>query len=211
MAYEQIKAERQGEVMVLTLNRPDRLNAWTYKMMGELVDAIETGNADPEVGAFVLTGEGRGFCAGADIEDTFKSRMDKSENGESSQEKLSDWISLVRSSKPIVAAVNGPAIGIGVTMILPCDVIVASEEARFGTVFVKMGIVPELASSHFLAARMGFGKANEMLLTGRIYPAEEAHRNNLCEHLVPADGLMAKAMYVPQCSRDRMTLGDVHP
>ncbi|MEP5930203.1 MAG: enoyl-CoA hydratase-related protein, partial [Nitratireductor sp.] len=199
MDYTQIKIEKRGNILLITLNRPDRLNAWTPKMAEEQADAIQKANDDPDIGAIVMTGEGRGFCAGADIEGTFKTRLDGKDPGNDTAGGSGgmpagvDWIELVRSSKPMIAAVNGPAVGIGVTMILPFDVIVASEEAKFGMVFVKMGIVPELASSHFLVSRMGWGHANEMMLSGRLYLAAEAREKGLCEYVVPGDKLLDKA------------------
>jgi enoyl-CoA hydratase/carnithine racemase len=161
MTYEQILAENRGAVCILTLNRPDKLNAWTPKMSEELADAIARANDDTAIGAIVITGAGRGFCAGADMEDTFKKRIDGTDPGENTAEGQGgmpaglDWVALCRESKPIVAAVNGAAVGIGLTQILPCDVIVASQEAKFGMGFIKMGLVPELASTHFLVQRMG--------------------------------------------------------
>lgn len=200
MDYRQIKSEKRDGVMLLTLNRPDRLNAWTPRMSEELADAIAKANDDEDIGAIIVTGEGRGFCAGADIESTFKTRLDGEDPGNDTKGGSGglpaglDWIALCRTSKPLIAAVNGPAVGIGVTQILPFDIIVASEEAKFGLVFVKMGIVPELASSHFLVSRMGWGNASEMMLTGRIYPAAEAREKGLCEYVVPHAELMPKAM-----------------
>lgn len=198
MDYTQIKTEKRDNVLIITLNRPDRLNAWTGRMAAEQADAIKKANDDPDIGAIVMTGEGRGFCAGADIGDTFQSRIDgedrNNENGGMPREV--DWIELVRSSKPMIAAVNGPAVGIGVTMILPFDIIVAAEEAKFGMVFVKMGIVPELASSHFLVSRMGWGHANEMLLSARLFPAAEAKEKGLCEYVVPGAQLLDKALEI---------------
>lgn len=198
MAYSQIKTEKRGNILIITLNRPDRLNAWTGQMAAEQADAIQRANDDPDIGAIVMTGEGRGFCAGADISDTFQSRIDGNDrnNDTGGMPRDVDWIELVRSSKPMIAAVNGPAVGIGVTMILPFDVIVAAEEAKFGMVFVKMGIVPELASSHFLVSRMGWGHANEMMLSGRLYPAAEAKEKGLCEYVVPGDKLLDKALEI---------------
>ena len=155
MQFEQITFEKEDDIAVITLNRPERLNAWTQRMNAELVEAVTLCNDDPEVGAIVFTGAGRGFCAGADIRDNFQARLDG--NGERVEH---DWVALVRSSKPMVAAVNGASVGVGATMILPMDVIVASDEAKFGMFFIKMGVVPELASSHFLVQRMGFGRAS---------------------------------------------------
>ncbi len=192
MTYEQILFEIQDNIGILTLNRPDRLNAWTYTMSAELTDAIESCNDNPDVGAMVITGAGRGFCAGADIKDTFQARLD-GEPAQRPKRNPTDWVGLVRSSKPIVAAVNGASVGVGATMVLPCDVIVASESAKFAMGFIKMGLVPELASSHFLVQRMGIGRASEMCLSGRLYPAAEAYEQGLVDRLVPHEQLMQTA------------------
>jgi enoyl-CoA hydratase/carnithine racemase len=154
MTYEQILYETRGEVALVTLNRPEKLNAWTPRMAVEMAAAFGRANVDRAVGAIVVTGAGRGFCAGADMQDTFRSRIEGVDPGENTAEgeggmpKGLDWVDLCRSSKPIVAAVNGAAVGIGMTMILPCDVILASEKAKFGMLFIKVGLVPELASTH---------------------------------------------------------------
>jgi enoyl-CoA hydratase/carnithine racemase len=202
MDYTQIAYRRDGTLGVVTMNRPDKLNAWTPRMAEEMAHAFRTANDDPEVAVIVLTGEGRGFCAGADMEDTFKSRLDGTDPGTNTAggsgglpEGL-DWIGLVRSSKPMIAAVNGPAVGIGVTQILPFDVIIAAEDAKFGLVFVKVGIVPELASSHFATARMGFGKTSEMMLSGKLYTGREVAEFGLADHAVPADQLWDKVREV---------------
>lgn len=200
MAYEQISVERRGEVELVTLDRPEKLNAWTPTMAGELAQALRAANDDPAVGAIVLTGAGRGFCAGADMEATFQTRIDGRDPGEDTASGQGgmprglDWVELVRESVPIVAAVNGAAVGIGLTQILPCDVIVASERARFGMFFIKVGLVPELASTHFLVQRMGFGRASEMCLSGRLYSAEEAFALGLVERVTPHDELIAQAL-----------------
>lgn len=200
MDYEQIRVERHDAVALLTLHRPDRLNAWTPRMSVELVDAIERANQDREVGAIVVTGAGRGFCAGADMADTFQSRIDGRDPGEDTAggegglPRGLDWVALVRESKPLIAAVNGAAVGVGLTMVLPFDVIVASERARFGMFFIKMGLVPELASTHFLVQRMGFGRASEMCLSGRLYAAAEAYEKGLADRLVGHDDLVGEAV-----------------
>jgi enoyl-CoA hydratase/carnithine racemase len=200
MNYEQISVERRDEVSLVTLNRPERLNAWTPRMSVELADAIERANQDREVGAIVVTGAGRGFCAGADMSETFQSRIDGRDPGEDTAggegglPRGLDWVALVRESKPLVAAVNGAAVGVGLTMILPFDVIVASERARFGMFFIKMGLVPELASTHFLVQRMGFGRASEMCLSGRLYDADEAYQKGLADRLVPHDEAVLQAI-----------------
>ena len=203
MQYEQIEVERRGDVALLTLSRPERLNAWTPRMSVELAHAIEAANADPDVGALVLTGAGRGFCAGADMQDTFQSRLEGRDPGDTAEGQGGlprglDWVALLREAKPLVAAVNGAAVGVGLSMILPCDVIVASDRARFGMLFVKMGLVPELASTHFLVQRMGFGRASEMCLSGRLYPATEAAEKGLVDRLVPHDELLPAALALAQ-------------
>ena len=192
MDYEQINMDVADGIATLTLNRPERMNAWTSQMNQELCHAVQTCNDDPSIGAIIVTGEGRGFCAGADIEQGFKARLD-GQPAATEGPGSTNWVSVVRDAKPMIAAVNGAAVGIGVTMMLPMDVIVASDQAKFALAFVRMGLVPELASSHFLVQRLGFGAANEMCLTGRLYPAAEAHELGLVDHVVPADGLMSKA------------------
>jgi enoyl-CoA hydratase/carnithine racemase len=201
MDYEQITVETGGEgVALITLSRPERLNAWTPRMSLELAAAFEAANGDPEVGAIVVTGAGRGFCAGADMQDTFQTRIDGRDPGGDTAEGQGglprglDWVALVRGSKPLVAAVNGAAVGVGLTMILPFDVIVASEKARFGMLFVRMGLVPELASTHFLVQRMGFGRASEMCLSGRLLEATEAYEKGLADRLVAPEALLPTAL-----------------
>ncbi len=183
-----------GLVAFITLNRPDRLNAWTPLMAEEQAHAIGAANDDPNVGAIVMTGAGRGFCAGADMQATFSSRIRGDDPGSNTADGVGgmpaglDWVALLRRSKPVVAAVNGAAVGIGVTMILPADRIVASTAAKFGMGFIKMGLVPELASTRLLAARVGFGHASDLFLSGRLISATEAARIGLADELVePAD------------------------
>lgn len=193
MNLEQTQFEIRDGVGLITLNRPERMNAWTYRMSDELTHIIEQCNNDPQVGAMVLTGAGRGFCAGADIQDAFNSRLE-GEATDTDRRNRRDWIELVRGAKPLIAAVNGASIGVGATMILPFDVIFASENARFSMGFIKMGLVPELASSHFLVQRMGFGRASEMCLTGRLYSAAQAHEMGLVDHLVQPEELIDEAL-----------------
>jgi enoyl-CoA hydratase/carnithine racemase len=192
--------EQRGAVALVTLNRPEKLNAWTPQMCIEQAAALERANADRSVGAVVMTGAGRGFCAGADMQATFQTRIDGRDpggdtaHGQGGLPAGLDWVVLCRRSKPLVAAVNGVAVGVGMTMILPFDVIVASEKARFGMFFIKVGLVPELASSHFLTARVGFGKASEMCLSGRMYGAAEAAACGLVDRLVEPEKLLDSAL-----------------
>jgi enoyl-CoA hydratase/carnithine racemase len=202
MSYQQITYERRGAVALITLNRPDKLNAWTPHMGMEQADAIAKANADPAVGAIVMTGAGRGFCAGADMEATFKSRLEgvdpggDTASGQGGMPAGLDWVKMARDAKPLVAAVNGAAVGIGMTMILPFDVIVAAENAKFGMLFIKVGLVPELASTHFLVQRMGFGRASELCLSGRLSPAPEAHQAGLVDVLTAPEDLLPKALAI---------------
>jgi enoyl-CoA hydratase/carnithine racemase len=204
MDYTQISTRPEGAVMVITLNRPDKLNAWTPTMADEQAHAIAAANDDPAIGAIVMTGEGRGFCAGADMDATFKSRIDGVDPGRDTAGGVGgmpaglDWVALVRSSKPIVCAINGAAVGIGVTMCLPADQIVASTTARFGMGFIKMGLVPELASTKLLAARVGFGKASDLFLSGRLIGADEAYRIGLADRLAEPDQLLRTAIDVAE-------------
>ena len=147
MEYEQILREQRDDVVVLTLNRPDRLNAWTPQMTAELTDAIEAADADRTVGSVVLTGAGPGFCAGADIERGVRRATARRRECGRAARAAGDWVDLIRSTKPIVAAVNGAAIGMGLTMILPFDRIVVADGAKLSIRFVKLGLVPELAST----------------------------------------------------------------
>ena len=193
--YSQIIVERHGDVELLTLNRPEKMNAWTHKMTAELIEAIEAGNADPAVGAFIITGAGRGFCAGADIGAVFKAQADG--DAKAAQPPPGrDWTQVVRGAKPIVAAINGAAIGIGITLVLSCDRLIASDAAKVSLRFVKMGITPELASSHWLVQRCGFGTASDLALSGRTIDGTEAARIGLVDEVVAADQLLDRAFEV---------------
>jgi enoyl-CoA hydratase/carnithine racemase len=172
--YEQIRYEVQDKVLTLTLNRPDRLNAFTPEMAGELIDAYDRADADDEVRAIVLTGAGRGFCAGADLKRAQGATFDYAD--EADHEDKGGRVSLraFESRKPIIVAFNGPAVGVGVTMTLPADVRLAATDARFGLVFARRGIVMEAASSWFLPRLVGISRALEWATTGRVFGAEEA-------------------------------------
>ena len=187
-------------MLLVTLNRPERLNAWTPKMGEELAAAIASANDDPAVGALVLTGAGRGFCAGADMEDTFSKRISGEDPGADTDGGFGgmsaglDWVELCRTAKPLVAAVNGACVGVGLTQILSFDVIVSSSTARFGMGFIKVGLVPELASTRLLAERIGPGRARALALTGDIWPAKQAHEAGLVDYLVEPEQLLPEAL-----------------
>ena len=202
MDYSQITYEVRGDVAVITLNRPERLNVWNPTMAEEQAIAISRANEDPSVGAIVTTGAGRGFCAGADMQATFQSCIDGVDPGEDTAGGRGgmpaglDWVSVVRAAKPMVAAVNGAAVGIGVTMCLPMDQILTSPAAKFGMGFIKMGLVPELASTRLLAERVGFGQASDLCLSGRLISGEEAQRIGLADRLADANELLDVAVEV---------------
>jgi enoyl-CoA hydratase/carnithine racemase len=202
MEYEQILYDVRDEVAVITLHRPAKLNAWTPRMAEEQADAIARANDDPAIGAIVTVGAGRGFCAGADMEATFQTRIDGTDPGNDTAGGTGgmpagiDWVALVRGSKPMVAAINGAAIGIGVTMCLPMDQIVTVPAAKLGMGFITMGLVPELASTRLLAERVGFGRASDLCLSGRIVSGAEAHAIGLADRLVEPDALLDAAVEV---------------
>ncbi|WP_420453587.1 enoyl-CoA hydratase/isomerase family protein [Ilumatobacter sp.] len=191
---EQIEIEDRGPVRIVRLHRPDKLNAWTPRMHAELFAAITAGNDDGSVGAFVVTGSGRGFCAGADIGEVFAARAEGAvdADGRRADEARGDWVALIRSSKPVVAAINGAAIGVGLTLTLPMDFLVAAPEAKLSVRFVKMGLVPELASSHFLVQRCGWGRASDLSLSGRTVLGDEALQIGLVDEI--ADDVVAAAI-----------------
>ena len=196
--FEQILVEQVADVVRITLNRPERLNAWTPKMLREMTQVITDANDDTSVGAIVVTGAGRGFCAGADIGSQFAPGVEGKEREDRPAVDRSavDWVQLCRTSKPLVAAINGACIGIGLTMVLPFDQIIAADDAKLSARFVKMGLVPELASSHFLVARCGFGAASWLALSGTTVLGEEAARLRLVDRSVPVGQVVDEAMTV---------------
>ena len=191
----QIIVEQSDAVLRITLNRPEKMNAWTPTMMVELMAAIGGANEDPSVGAIVVTGAGRGFCAGADIEAVFDKGLkgEREESAPDQRSQATDWITLCRESKPLIAAINGASIGVGLTMVLPFDQILAARGAKLSCRFVKMGLVPELASSHFLVTRCGFGSASWLALSGATVLAEEAKELGLVDRVVEPDALLDEA------------------
>lgn len=195
MAFTQITAEDRGELTLITLNRPEKLNAWTRQMSFELVDAITAANDNPAIGAIVVTGAGRGFCAGADIESQFKTQLEgERPAGADVERERVDWVSFCRAAKPLVAAINGAAIGVGLTMVLPFDQLIAAEDAKLSCRFIKMGLTPELASSRFLLQRCGWGVASDLALSGRVISGSQAAQVGLVDAAVPAAEVLATAL-----------------
>jgi len=201
MAHEMILTEQHGRVGVIKFNRPERLNALHPKMTAEMRAQVEAWNEDASVGAIVLTGEGRAFCAGADIggwNREIERREQPSEgNGQRQRQPREPEESLTElfiRSKPIVCALNGPAIGAGLTITLPCDVRIASPQARLSMRFIRVGVLPELASTYILPHIVGLGHAMELMLSGRIIGGEEAGRIGLVNRVVEADKLLDDAI-----------------
>ena len=179
MEFEQITTELADGVMTITLNRPDRLNAFTGTMGEELRAAFDQADADDDVRAVIVTGAGRGFCAGADLGsggDTFARREHEDPDSIPRDGGGRLTLRIFECTKPVIAAINGPAVGVGATMTLPMDVRLASESARIGFVFVRRGIVPEACSSWFLPRLVGISRAMEWVATGRVFDARRGAR-----------------------------------
>lgn len=198
MAYEQITYEVADRVATITLNRPERLNAFTHPMADEIIAAFDAADADDEVRVVVVTGAGRGFCAGADLAGPGGG---SDEPGASFDHGGGDVVRdyggrvslrIFASHKPVIGAINGPAVGVGATMTLPMDVRLLSASARMGFVFARRGIVPEAASSWFLPRVVGISRAMEWVATGRVFDAAEALDAGLARSVhAPADLLPA--------------------
>ncbi|TMK99501.1 MAG: enoyl-CoA hydratase [Actinobacteria bacterium] len=196
MAYEQIATDVADRILTITLNRPERLNAWTATMCGELMAAFDEADADDEIGAIIVTGAGRGFCAGADLEgggDTFDWRK-RAQAGAPARDNGGEFtLRVFACTKPVIAAINGPAVGVGATMTLPMDVRLAAEDARIGFVFARRGIIPEACSSWFLPRVVGISRAMEWVATGRVFSSQEALEAGLVRSLHTSEQLIGAA------------------
>ena len=213
MSYETLLYEVSDHVLTITLNRPDRLNAFTGTMMNELIAAFDAADADDEVRAIIVTGAGRAFCAGADLSEgtktfDFAARADRPDKQgtpqrpdggiDYSHESVRDGggrvsLRIYECLKPVIAAINGAAVGIGATMLLPMDIRIASSDARFGFVFNRRGITPEACSSWFLPRAVGISQALEWTYSGRVFPAREALDGRLVSKVVAPEALMETA------------------
>lgn len=203
--FTELRFDIDAGVATITLHRPDKLNAFTTTMARELVAAFDATDADEDVRVVLLTGAGRGFCAGADLGrggKTFDS------NDEQRMAERADFgtvdgvprdgggvvsLRIAASTKPVIVAVNGPAVGVGATMTLPADIRIAADTARFGFVFARRGLVPEAASSWFLPRIVGISQAMEWVATGRVFDAAEALAGGLVSRVVPAADLLSTA------------------
>jgi len=199
--FEQILYRQDGRVVTITLNRPERLNAWTGQMETEFITAVNLAASDDSVGCLVVTGAGRGFCAGADI-----MGWSEQQNGAARPVDRAPWTNTniakeaspgvpaaLFDGKPAIAAINGPAVGVGLTMALSCDIRIASDRARFSARFVRVGLSPECGSTRNLAEVAGIEAALELALTGRIIDATDPLAARLVSRIVPHEELLPAA------------------
>jgi enoyl-CoA hydratase/carnithine racemase len=197
MSFDEIGYEVDEGVLTITLNRPDRLNAFTPTMARELIEAFDRSDADDDVRAVIVTGAGRGFCAGADLGGgggTFDWReRDGGDVGVPRDGGGQVALRIYSSLKPVIGAINGPAVGVGITMTLPMDVRIAAAGAKIGFVFARRGIVPEACSSWFLPRLVGISQAMEWVATGRVFTAEEALAGGLVRSVHPVDEVVPAA------------------
>lgn len=200
MNFETIGYHVEDRILTITLNRPERMNAFTSQMAEELIQAMDLADADDQVRVIILTGAGRAFCAGADLEkgaDTFN--YDASSDTEPDWSEVRDTGGMVtlrffNSRKPVIAAINGPAVGVGATMMLPADIRIAADHAKIGFVFCRRGIVNDGAASWLLPKVVGIGQSLEWVLTGRVFNAEEGLKGGLLRSIHPAEELMPTAI-----------------
>ena len=199
--YKELLTSQHGDTFVVSLNRPEKLNAFTKTMQDELIKVFDYTDQDDEIKSVVITGEGRAYCAGADLVDGPNTFNYAKEGNKLSNDDNRDGGGLValrifRSKKPVIGAINGDAVGVGVTMTLPMDVRVASESARFGFVFSRRGAVPEACSSWFLPRIVGISKALDWCYTGKVFGAEEAFQNGLVSEVISDTKLLERALEI---------------
>jgi enoyl-CoA hydratase/carnithine racemase len=198
MEFQDILYEVSEGIATITLNRPDKLNAFTGRMMHEIISALDITDADDDVKVVIFTGAGRAYCAGADLSsggDTFSKGGSDVQTKQGVPRDGGGLVSLriFNSQKPVIGVINGAAVGVGVTMTHPMDFRLASDSAKFGFVFAKRGIVPEACSSYFLPRLVGISQATEWVYTGRVFGAEEALAGGLVRSVHAGDDLMKTA------------------
>jgi len=200
MNYSTILYDLEDSVLLITLNRPEILNAFNRDMMAEMIDALDKADADDNVRAIIVTGAGRGFCAGADLSaggNTFNAEArDDREDGLQRDGGGRVTLRIFECKKPIIAAINGAAVGIGATMTLPMDIRLCSTKAKFGFVFARRGIVPEACSSYFLPRVVGISQALEWCYSGRVFLGDEALAGGLVRSVHQPDDLLAAAKVI---------------
>ena len=190
MAYENILVDTRGETGLITLNRPKALNALNSKLIAELGQALDTFEADPDIGCIVITGSDKAFAAGADI----KEMATKTFIQAYTEDFIGSWDQVSRTRKPVIAAVAGYALGGGCELAMMCDFIIAADTAKFGQPEITLGVMPGAGGTQRLTRFVGKSKAMEMCLTGRMMDADEAERAGLVSRVVPADKLMDEAL-----------------
>lgn len=201
MAYEHILLEKDGPAAIIIFNRPDKLNAYTAQMGQELTHAVNACDMDDDVRGVILTGAGRHFCAGADISDGAGAFDTKSGSGAKNFGKVEEgkpsngagFIGALYCRKPLIAAFNGAAVGVGLTMALPTDIKIASEKAKFGFVFSQRGLPPEAGSAWFLPQLVGLPQALRWCMTGKVFEAQEALDGGLISEIHAPDDLLPAA------------------
>jgi enoyl-CoA hydratase/carnithine racemase len=198
MDFQDIVYEVSDGIATITLNRPDKMNAFTGRMMHEIISALDATDADDSVKVVIFTGAGRAYCAGADLSsggDTFAKGGSDVQTKQGVPRDGGGLVALriFESLKPVIGAINGAAVGVGVTMTLPMDIRIASDNAKFGFVFAKRGIVPEACSSYFLPRIVGIQRATEWVFTGRVFTADEALDGGLVRSVHAADDLLGVA------------------
>tara|TARA_B100001013_G_scaffold317870_1_gene225909 strand:+ start:123 stop:1004 length:882 start_codon:yes stop_codon:yes gene_type:complete len=205
MEFKTIIYKKENQILTITLNRPERLNAFTGQMMDDLIAAFDEAGKDDDIRVVVVTGAGRGFCAGADLgagADTFNRDVRDNKDQRPIKGENLEWLrdgggrttlAIYECPKPIIAAINGPAVGVGVTMTLPMDIRLASDKARFGLVFARRGLVPEAASSWFLPRIVGISKALEWTYSGKVFSSEEALSGGLVRSVHSSEELLEEA------------------
>ncbi|MBW2621986.1 MAG: crotonase/enoyl-CoA hydratase family protein [Deltaproteobacteria bacterium] len=195
MDFNTIIYEIEDRIATVTLNRPDRLNAWTVEMMDELIEAFDMADKDDEVRVIIVTGAGRGFCAGADLGGGPRPKGKTTEQSSGVPRDTAGQFTLkvFENTKPVIAAINGPAVGVGTTMVLPMDIRIASDQARMGLVFNRRGMVPEGACTWFLPRLVGIAQASEWIMSGRVFSAQEALDGGLVSRVVSPEELIPTA------------------
>lgn len=196
MTYEALIYEVADHVATVTINRPEKMNTWNATVAAELSDALQQANSDDAVRAVILTGAGRAFCAGADLErggDTFAGREQGETREETDRGRNVRHVHPHEIDKPVIAAINGAAVGVGMTYPMMCDIRLAAAGAKMGFVFTRRGMMPELAA-HLLVQRVaGFSNAADVLMSGRIFTAEEALSMGIVSRVLPKEELLAAA------------------
>ena len=194
MAYEFITTEERGRAGLITLNRPQALNALSQELVGEIACALDGYETNDDIGAVVITGSEKAFAAGADI----KAMQAKTHMDAFKDDFVRDWYRVAENRKPVIAAVAGYALGGGCELAMMCDIIIAADTAKFGQPEIKLGIMPGVGGTQRLIRQIGKAKAMEMCLTGRLMSAEEAESSGLVSRIVPADSLIEDAIKTAQ-------------